>query len=383
MGNVRALVGDTKLVDPAGAGTYKPDLLAYYNYYPFGMLQPNRNGPGTPSLAGGYRYGFNGKEKDNNGELGLTSYDYGFRIYNPGIGKFLSVDPLIHGFSYLTPYQFAENCPIYAIDIDGLEACGNPIAHSRGLTGHNCQQSLHNDVTLKHAAEEIGGLGMAYGGVFLAPAAIPYISRLGLQFLGFLSTTPATAVTATHTAAIGKWLSNPENQKSFAEGGAMVAGIMDPNPANQYSAGYSDEFGRFLGLLIRKSGQNTLNYFVRGPKIEETWTGEIELVNNTLHLDFKVPDNLKKGGIAAQMFQDGLNYFGKKVEKVKGFWLGGDNLTGFLDALKAHKSEQEAIFSTSTGRLAKNAGFTEAKIVEKIELDNSTGYSIEFSKPKK
>ena len=50
------------------------------------------------SLAGGYRFGFNGKEKDNNGELGLTNYDYGFRIYNPGLGRFLSVDPLTKSY---------------------------------------------------------------------------------------------------------------------------------------------------------------------------------------------------------------------------------------------------------------------------------------------
>jgi RHS repeat-associated protein len=94
LGNVRALIGDTKRPDDALVGTYKPDLLAYYGYYPFGMLQPGRSAPANGTLAGGYRYGFNGKEKDNNGELGLTTYDYGFRSYNSSIGRFLSVDPL-------------------------------------------------------------------------------------------------------------------------------------------------------------------------------------------------------------------------------------------------------------------------------------------------
>ena len=45
--------------------------------------------------AGHYRFGFNGKEKDTDGEWGTqTHYDYGFRIYELGIGRFLSVDPL-------------------------------------------------------------------------------------------------------------------------------------------------------------------------------------------------------------------------------------------------------------------------------------------------
>ena len=69
----------------------------------------------------GYRYGFNGKEKDKVLNS-LTAYDYGFRIYNPGIGKFLSVDPLSQKYPELTPFQFASNTPIQAIDLDGLEA---------------------------------------------------------------------------------------------------------------------------------------------------------------------------------------------------------------------------------------------------------------------
>jgi len=68
----------------------------------------------------GYRYGFNGKEKDKDMNS-LTAYDYGFRIYNPGIGKFLSVDPLMNDYPAWSPFPFAMNCPISGIDIDGLE----------------------------------------------------------------------------------------------------------------------------------------------------------------------------------------------------------------------------------------------------------------------
>ena len=75
----------------------------------------------TLSSAEGYRYGFNGKEKDKDINS-LTAYDYGFRIYNPAIGKFLSVDPLMNSYPWYTPYQFAGNKPIGMVDLDGLEA---------------------------------------------------------------------------------------------------------------------------------------------------------------------------------------------------------------------------------------------------------------------
>jgi len=77
---------------------------------------------GRSFTSDAYRYGFNGKEQDKEGMGGGGStYDYGFRIYNSGIAKFLSVDPLTASYPWYTPYQFAGNKPIAFIDLDGLE----------------------------------------------------------------------------------------------------------------------------------------------------------------------------------------------------------------------------------------------------------------------
>jgi RHS repeat-associated protein len=87
------------------------------DYYPFGFEMGERSWS-----SDAYKYGFNGKEKDPEGMGGGGStYDYGFRIYNPSIAKFLSVDPLTKEYPWYTPYQFAGNKPIIAIDLDGLE----------------------------------------------------------------------------------------------------------------------------------------------------------------------------------------------------------------------------------------------------------------------
>ena len=67
---------------------------------------------------GGYRYGFNGKELDKE----VVQYDYGFRIYDPRLVRFKSVDPLTKSYPMLTPYQFASNSPIANVDLDGKEA---------------------------------------------------------------------------------------------------------------------------------------------------------------------------------------------------------------------------------------------------------------------
>ncbi|MEN7550559.1 RHS repeat-associated core domain-containing protein [Rapidithrix thailandica] len=68
-----------------------------------------------------YRYGFNGKENDKDFGHQHLIQDYGFRLYNPEIGKFLSVDPLTSSYPWNSTYAFAENRVIDGIDLDGTE----------------------------------------------------------------------------------------------------------------------------------------------------------------------------------------------------------------------------------------------------------------------
>ena len=68
-----------------------------------------------------YKYSFNGKENDNEVKGSGNQQDYGLRIYDPRLGRFLSVDPLTVDYPWYTPYQFAGNTPIRAVDLDGGE----------------------------------------------------------------------------------------------------------------------------------------------------------------------------------------------------------------------------------------------------------------------
>jgi RHS repeat-associated protein len=78
--------------------------------------------PGRKYSAGsGYRYGFNGKENDKEVKGDGNQQDYGMRIYDTRLSRFLSTDPLIKQYPELSPFQFASNTPVQAIDLDGLE----------------------------------------------------------------------------------------------------------------------------------------------------------------------------------------------------------------------------------------------------------------------
>ncbi|MFN6350702.1 MAG: RHS repeat-associated core domain-containing protein, partial [Chitinophagales bacterium] len=120
LGNVLATIKDEKKQMQLSPGTaidyFDPIVYTATDYYPFGMPMPNR----TYSLSSSkYRFGFNGKENDLEVD---GQQDYGFRIYDSRLARFKSVDPLTNKFPMLTPYQFASNTPIQAIDLDGLEA---------------------------------------------------------------------------------------------------------------------------------------------------------------------------------------------------------------------------------------------------------------------
>ncbi|MEQ1554571.1 MAG: RHS repeat-associated core domain-containing protein [Ferruginibacter sp.] len=116
-GNVMATVSDRKIQHSSDGVTvdyYIPDVVTATDYSSFGSELPGRTYSNGTKVAENY----NGKRKDD--ETGYL--DYGMRMYDPRIARFISVDPITKSFPMLTPYQFASNTPIQAIDLDGLEA---------------------------------------------------------------------------------------------------------------------------------------------------------------------------------------------------------------------------------------------------------------------
>jgi len=127
LGNNMVIISDNRIQTGNG---YEADVLHANDYYAFGAQMPGR----MFNLAGNYRYGFNGKENDDEVKGEGNQQDYGMRIYDPRVGRFLSVDPISDKYPELTPYQFASNRPIEGIDIDGLEFSGGQMPGYSGNT---------------------------------------------------------------------------------------------------------------------------------------------------------------------------------------------------------------------------------------------------------
>jgi RHS repeat-associated protein len=121
LGNVLATISDRKFGISSGGSSlisyYEPHIVTAQDYYPFGMMSR----VSLPNSGKTYKFGFNGKMNDDEVKGLGNQQDYGMRISDPRIGRFLSVDPLTKGYPELTPYQFASNSPIAGIDLDGGE----------------------------------------------------------------------------------------------------------------------------------------------------------------------------------------------------------------------------------------------------------------------
>lgn len=85
---------------------------------PFGMLMKERS---ETFGSNGYRFGFQGQEGDDEVSGEGNSYAFKYRIHDPRLGRFLSVDPLEPEYPWNSTYAFAENSVIAGRDLEGRE----------------------------------------------------------------------------------------------------------------------------------------------------------------------------------------------------------------------------------------------------------------------
>jgi len=93
--------------------------------------------PGRSFNSSDYRFSFNGMEKDDEVKGEGNSLDFGARIFDSRLGRWLSLDPLAAKYPFASPYNFGLDNPILFIDPDGREVKkgggGNPYGTSNPL----------------------------------------------------------------------------------------------------------------------------------------------------------------------------------------------------------------------------------------------------------
>jgi len=116
LGNVLSVISDRKkpICNQGSFSYFEADIISATDYSPFGAPLAGRT-----FSSNSYRFGFNGMEKDNEVKGTGNSLDFGARIYDPRLGRFLSLDPCARKFPGESNYIFAGNSPIVFIDVDG------------------------------------------------------------------------------------------------------------------------------------------------------------------------------------------------------------------------------------------------------------------------
>lgn len=112
-GNVMTTVNDRKVYD---GSNFVARVISAQTYYPFGMPETGRQV--DASLV---RRGYQGQETDNEIKGDSNSVNYKYRVHDPRLGRFFSIDPLAPEYLWNSPYAFSENSVVAFIELEGLE----------------------------------------------------------------------------------------------------------------------------------------------------------------------------------------------------------------------------------------------------------------------
>jgi RHS repeat-associated protein len=93
------------------------EVLQDQSYYPFGLSMGEALTFHMPSTLPDNKYLYNGKELQDDFDLGW--YDYGARFYDPALGIWHNPDALSEWYYDFTPYAYVGSNPISFLDPDG------------------------------------------------------------------------------------------------------------------------------------------------------------------------------------------------------------------------------------------------------------------------
>lgn len=119
LGNVLAVFTDKRISVCASDSVvyYKADVVNAYDYSAFGAMLPGRKWDSDTTLKA--RFGFNSMDRDDEIKGDGNSLDFGARIYDSRLGRWMSMDPKSEEYHAFSPYNFAINSPIGITDPDG------------------------------------------------------------------------------------------------------------------------------------------------------------------------------------------------------------------------------------------------------------------------
>ena len=215
-----------------------------------------------------------------------------------GVQEFLSVDPLTRSYPMLTPYQFASNTPIQAIDLDGLEALkvtdeqGTVVVTSEKMTSQHIayRQNFRFAVSVGYGFQEAHYYAQLVQGndpisrslsSRIASGGMPNISG-GVNFSfssGGLSGMADDVAQFTYDALMPVLLLPLETVAVAGEGIGLLSASRNATAAFKASKSVSTAYKAFTGgVKFGRTGENFIqnpDLFIRGTSFLSNLNGQM------------------------------------------------------------------------------------------------------------
>jgi RHS repeat-associated protein len=261
------------------------------SYYPFGLQQ---KGISLEAQGNLHNWKNTFQKQEFNEDLGVDVYEFKYRMDDPQIGRFWSIDPLADKYVYNSTYAFSENKLTGYVELEGLEAI--PIGVTMWATQKVVQdpnsgtskaigavvgvgQSVVNTITgvgnvIAHPIETVKGLGelntpmgQVKMGLSIAGKVDAYNKGTGFEKSAILSeaiTDVATAVVGTKGVGnIGKGaeIASLTGETTTLFRAASTAEVVDmtANGVRNVSTGY--ETGKLFATSASDAAQFGKNNF--------------------------------------------------------------------------------------------------------------------------
>ena len=241
--------------------TGQAEIVRKQDYDPFGLLLKgiDYQSPSVDTLS--RKYFFNGKEYLVT--FGLKMYDYGFRTYNPRLGRYYQIDPKASWMPSWSPYSFSFDNPIRYRDYDGqipypitIRAFAPFSSFGFGFHGDNRGYSTSASATAR-VHQQINFDTDKSG-----------ISTRAWSSPTFLTSNPSGAETANPSVSFTKGLSisSRGDSKTFEFGSSVAAA----NPKTPAGTPDINVFSNFSINENKKSGSLSVSGTLKGDNFPST-----------------------------------------------------------------------------------------------------------------